>query len=143
MIREKWQSFLAGRDVGPMVSPLCDNWSLDIPYRWPLEGPKPFPAGHMNHALCEQIAMAEICGWDATFLAAVPFTPRNPDIQAKVHTESIDGGTRTEYRTATPYGDLLCIVEQKKTQHVVKQESTTVEDYRRKAWVLQQESRLR
>jgi hypothetical protein len=137
--REKWRAFLAGQDVGPMVSPLCDNWSLDVPYRWPYDEPEPFPAGHPSHTLCEQMAMAKVCGWDATFLGSVGFPPRNAALQAQTRTENIDGGTRNEYRTPTPYGDLVRIVERKKTQHVVKQELATEEDYRRKTWVLQGE----
>lgn len=137
--REKWRAFLVGQDVGPMVSPLCDNWSLDVPYRWPYDEPEPFPAGDLNHALSEQMAMAKVCGWDPTFLGAVGFVPRNADLQAQTRVEKIEGGTRSEYRTPTPYGDLTQIVEQKKTQHVVKQELATQEDYRRKTWVLRGE----
>lgn len=138
-VRQKWLAFLAGQDVGPMVSPLCDNWSLDIPYKWPLPGPEPIPDGLPNHGLCEQMAMAHVCGWDPTYLASVGMPARNPALAGQSKVERIDGGTRTEYRTPTPYGDLVSIVEQKKTQHIVKQELATEEDYRRKSWMLRQE----
>ena len=137
--RRKWELFLAGQDVGPMVSPLCDNWSLDQPYRWPFDRPEPFPAGHRHHALCEQMAMARLCGWDATFLAGADCTPRNADARPRTSGTPIAGGRRTEARIDTPYGPLVSVVEQKVTQHVVKAELQTEEDYRRKAWFYRQQ----
>ena len=48
---DKWNALVAGHNVGPMVSPLCDSWRLDEPYRWPGPGPEPFPPGHPEHSL--------------------------------------------------------------------------------------------
>ena len=79
-MREKWFSFLNGEDVGPMISPLCDDWSLDIPYHWPYSDVDPFPPGSKYHRVSQQMAMAGVCGWDPTFLAAVPFQPQNQAI---------------------------------------------------------------
>ena len=135
--REKWELFLRGDDVGPMVSPLCDNWSLDVPYHWPYDEPEPFREGHPSRTLGEQIAMAGVCGWDPTFLAAIPFTPRDPALRPQVTTGRLDcGGTRAESVVHTPYGDLTSVVEQKVSSHVVKAELACEEDYRRKAWAV-------
>jgi hypothetical protein len=66
--REKWFRFLAGEDVGPMVSPLCCEWHFREPYRWPFDHPEPFPEGHAHRMVTEQLASAGVCGWDPTFL---------------------------------------------------------------------------
>jgi hypothetical protein len=138
--REKWLRLAAGEDVGPMVSPLCDNWALDIPYRWPVAGqPEPFPEGHAYHAVAEQIAMAEICGWDPSFLAGVSCDPRNESARPTTHTEPIPGGTRTESRVETPYGPLTTVSEHLVSNRVVKHELETAEDYRRKGWFYRQQ----
>ena len=135
--REKWELFLRGQDVGPLVSPLCDNWSLDVPYHWPYDEPEPFQEGHRARTLGEQIAMAKVCGWDPTFLASIPFTPRDPDIEPQVKTTQLGGGgRRTETVIRTPYGDLTSVSEHKATSRTVKAELASQEDYRRKAWVV-------
>lgn len=134
--REKWQRFLAGQDVGPMVSPLCDDWSLDIPAHWPEGVCETFPAGHKQRPLSEQIAMAAVCGYDPTFLCRVAMQPRNPDLLPTSTTEAIAGGWRTTSRVATPLGDLTCVTENKTTGHTVKDWMETADDYRRQAWLL-------
>lgn len=133
--REKWEWFLKGDDVGPLVSPLCDGWSLDIPYVWPFEEPDPFPPGHPQHALSEQMAMAGVCGWDPTFLASVPMPPRDGRILPRTATTRVGGATRSETRTWTPLGDLVSIAETMKTTHAIKHDLATEEDYRRRAWL--------
>lgn len=138
-MREKWSHFLKGEDVGPMVSPLCDDWSLDEPYRWPYEDPDPFPPGFTHHHLSQQMAMAAICGWDPTFLAAVPFRPRNADARSRVETTPIDGGQRVEQRIHTPFGDLTHVDETKTSRRVVKEWLTDREDYQKAIWLTRQE----
>jgi hypothetical protein len=137
--REKWFRFLAGKEVGPMVSPLCDDWSLDQPYRWPYDGPDPFPAGSPHHALSQQIAMAAICGWDPTFLASVPFNAENPDVAPQVKETAIAGGTHSEQRIYTPYGDLTFTVETKTSRQVIKPWLETREDFKRAIWLTEQQ----
>ena len=133
--REQWARLIAGQDVGPMVSPLCDNWSLDIPYFWPYAEPEPFPQGHRHHALCEQMAMAKVCGWTPSFLAGIPFTPRRPDLAAEVVSRTVGGGLmRTETCIRTEYGDLTSVMESGVSSHTVKPLLVTAEDYRRMAW---------
>lgn len=132
---EKWRAFLAGEDVGPMVSPLCDDWALDIPYHWPYEEPDPFPPGHGDEILSQQMAMAKVCGWDATFLCGGGFVPRRPEVRPESRTAQVNGVSRTETRIRTPYGDLTSIVESKTSLHTVKAMVQTEEDLRRMAWV--------
>ncbi len=138
-VREKWLYFLNGEDVGPMVSPLCDDWSLDIPYYWPYEDPDPFPPGSAHHRMSQQMAMAGVCGWDPTFLDAVPFQPRNTDILPKTTTETIDGRARTESRIQTLYGDLVSITERSASQHTAKSWLDSKDDYRKAIWLTRQQ----
>ena len=133
--RETWAALVAGEDVGPMVSPLCDNWSLDIPYRWPYDDPDPFPPGHAWHTLSQQMAMAGVCGWTPSFVTGLPFSPRNSDIEPQTSTSTVNGVSRTETRIRTPYGDLTGITESKVSSHTVKSMLTTEEDYKRMAWL--------
>src|SRR4030042_1480189 len=104
--REKWRLFLAGDDVGPMVSPLCDDWSLDVPYAWPYDEPDPFPPGDRWHGLSQQMAMAGLGGWAPPFLCAGARPPKRAEILPEHRTTDIDSGSRTESRIRTPYGDL-------------------------------------
>ena len=122
-----------------MVSPLCDNWALDQPYAWPYDGPEPFPAGHSQHALCEQMAMAKVCGWDPTFVVGFSCVPRNQAAATETTVTPIAGGCRVESRIDTPYGPLRRVVEQLTTQRVLKAELETREDYHRKAWFYRQQ----
>lgn len=139
-IREKWFQFMRGENVGPMVSPLCDDWSLDQPYRWPYEDADPFPAGSRCHALSQQMAMAGICGWDPTFLAGVRFQPRNAGVIPEIRKEETVCGTREESCIHTPYGDLTSVTEQMVSSHTVKSWLETAEDYRKAIWLTQQQS---
>lgn len=132
---EKWRRFLAGENVGPMVSPLCDDWTLDIPYVWPFEEPDPFPPGHGDEILSQQMAMAEVCGWDPTFLCGGGFIPSRMDVRPEYKSIPISGGNQTETRIHTPYGDLTSIVESKTSTHTVKRLIETEADLRTMAWV--------
>ena len=132
---EKWRLFLAGEDVGPMVSPLCDDWALDIPFYWPHEEPDPFPPGHGDRILSEQMAMAAVCGWDATFLCGGGFIPARLEARPDPTTTAIPGGNRTETCIRTPYGDLTSVIESKTSLHTVKRMIETEEDLRRMTWV--------
>lgn len=138
--REKWQRFLAGEDVGPMVSPLCDKWCADIPYRWTLPEPEPFPAGTSNHALSQQIMMAELFGWDPLFLASIDFIPVNPDCRPVRKSEKTAKGlTRITTTIRTPYGDLTQIEEQNgQTLCLVKDYLQDDEDFRKMIWYTEQ-----
>jgi len=140
--REKWQLFISGHDAGPMVSPLCDDWSLDVSYYWPYENePEPFPAGHRYHALSQQMAMAKVCGWDPTFLCGADMPPRDPDIRPRNSWTALPGGgTRNETVIQTPLGPLSCITETKSTTHVVKNWIETEEDLRRTTWLTRRQA---
>jgi len=133
--REKWRLFLSGEDAGPMVSPLCDDWSLDVPYAWPYDEPDPFPPGDRWHSLSQQMAMAGLCGWEPAFLCAVDLPPRRPDILPEHKTTDIEGGSRTESRIRTPHGDLTCVTEHKVTNHTVKAWIEEREDFHRTIWL--------
>jgi hypothetical protein len=139
--REKWFAFLRGEDVGPLVSPLCCEWKLAEPYRWPYDDrPPPFPRSHLNWQITEQLAVAKVCGWDQRFLAYLPFTARNQAARCVERTQALPGGgTRTERRIATPYGDLSQIEEKKKSAHVLKEWLETKDDFRKAIWVTRQE----
>lgn len=134
--RQTWARLVAGEDVGPMVSPLCDNWSLDVPYRWPYPEPDPFPPGHPQHGLSQQLAMAALCGWTPSFLAGVPFQYRDETVLPACHTTTQGGVSRTETRIRTPYGDLTSMTESRVSSHTIKGLLETEEDYRRLAWHL-------
>lgn len=118
-----------------MVSPLCDDWAADVPYYWPEETADPFPPGSPHHQLGQQIAMASICKWDPTFLAAVPFKSRNPAADGQATTITADGVTRTQTIIHTPYGDLTEITENRQTAQTIKAMLETEDDYRRMTWV--------
>ena len=137
---EKWNLLVSGQDVPKMVSPLCDDWSLDVPYYWPFEGAEPHPPGHTYHWHGQQIAMAGACGYDPTFLCGVPFPARRTEAKARVTTAAIDGGTETTTVYDTPYGELKNIVQRKTSQHEVKPFCETEDDYRRMAWLVRQQA---
>ncbi len=135
--RERWQAFLQGQDAGPMVSPLCDDWSLDIPYHWPCDEPELFPAGHRYHALCQQMAIAKICGWDPLYLAAVDFTPLDESLRPVRDVQREGGGTRTQVRIDTPYGPLTyATLAGELTTGVAKEWLVTREDYQRTLYLV-------
>jgi hypothetical protein len=137
--REKWFQFLKGQDVGPMVSPLCDDWALNEPYRWPYEEPDPFPPGSPHHMQSQQMAMAGLCGWDPTFLAWVVYPSRNADALPETRRQETSGRTRVESCIHTPYGDLTSIEEFAVTSTTLKAWLETEEDYRKALWLTQQE----
>jgi hypothetical protein len=135
--REKWQHFLKGEDTGTMVSPLCDDWCLDIPYRWQLDEPEPFPQGHKAHTLSQQVSMAHICGWDPLFLAAIDFMPVDEKARSKVNTTTINNKQRSEYHIDTPYGILSQVTERNEiTTGVVKEWLETENDYKKMLWLV-------
>jgi hypothetical protein len=137
--REKWKLLLSGGDPGPMVSPICDDWSLDIPYYWPFEEPEAFPVGDRRHYVGQQLAMAGICGWDALFLADIDFIPINQDCAIQRRTWMTDGKTMTESRIETPFGPLShLIARNEESSHVEKDWLQTQEDYRKAIWVVGQ-----
>ena len=133
--RRKWELLLAGGDPGPIVSPLCDDWSLDVPYAWPYPDPDPFPPGHPRHTLSQQMAMAGVCGWDPTFLCALDMPPRDPEALPRTMTRQDDGITRKTSSIHTPYGELTSIIEEQQTSRTVKAWIETEEDFRRMTWV--------
>lgn len=139
-MREKWFALVRGEDVGPIVSPLCDDWSLDMPYEWPYDDPDPFPPGAPHHGLSQQMAMAGHCGWDPTFLAAVPYVPANQDIEPTHERVKTEHGTRTHSRISTPYGELTSITERGvNTGRTIKSWLEDEADYRKALWVTQQQ----
>ena len=138
-MREKWFCFLKGDNVGPMVSPLCDDWSLDEPYRWPYDEPDPFPPGDPHHMVSQQMAMAGLCGWDPTLLAWFDYPPRNPDARSEVRRQEVNGRTHVESHIHTPYGDLTCVEEFAVTSHTIKPWLQTEADYRKALWLTQQQ----
>lgn len=135
--REKWLAYLQGEDMGPMVAPLVDNWSLAEEYFWPYDEPEPFPAGHPQHALGGQMAMAKVCGYDPLFYAGVPFAYTH-NVKTRSNEKQENGRRIVETFTETPYGELHSIVEISKTQHVVKSEVNTAADYAKMRWYVQQ-----
>ncbi len=140
--REKWFGLLKGEDVGPMVSPLCDDWALPEPYYWPYEGLEPFRRDKWQHDLLnQQMAMAKVCGWDPTFLTALTFTYRNPDIEPVNKWEKTSRGTNTnESCIHTPFGDLTSITEYAPdSNHATKEWLITEDDYRKAIWLTRQQ----
>ncbi|OGO80172.1 MAG: hypothetical protein A2Y21_03670 [Clostridiales bacterium GWC2_40_7] len=139
-LREKWRLFLSGVDVGPMVSPLCDDWSLDIPYYWPYDEPDPFPPGHKAHGLSQQMAMAKICGWDPLYLASIDFIPKNQKILPITKSYIKNNRKCIETHIETPYNELTSITEQNENNHcIVKEWLTTEEDYKSMIWLAKQQ----
>jgi len=139
--RAKWLAYLRGEDVGPMVAPLVDDWSLDEPYYWPYEESDPYPPGHPQHGFSQQMAMARICGYDPLYYVGVPWVLATP-VERTVHSHREGERTTTETRTPTPYGDLLTVTEQARSVHTLKPEVVDEDDYRKMLWVIEQESRL-
>jgi len=139
--RAKWQAFLHGEDVGPMVAPLVDDWSLDMPYYWPYEEPDPYPPGHPQHGFSQQMAMAAICGYDPLYYVGPPFVQIDP--VEPIVTEYEEGGkTHIETRTATPYGELRSVVKMDKIPYTVKPEIETEDDYRKSLWLIEKSGQI-
>lgn len=139
--REKWYAYFQGDDVGPMVAPLVDNWSLDEAYYWPYDEPEPFPAGHPQHALAQQMAMAKVCDYDPLYYAGMPFEYTH-GIISRVEERQQTGRRIIETHTETPYGDLHSILEVDKTQHVIKSEVQTREDYAKMLWFVKEQAKI-
>jgi len=141
-MREKWFGLLKGQDVGPMVSPLCDDWALPEPYRWPYDEPEPFRKDKWQHDLLnQQMAMAKVCGWDPTFLTALTFTYKNPDIEPISKSQQTDRGTTVvENCIHTPFGDLTSTSEHATdSNHFTKEWLITEDDYRKAIWLTKQQ----
>lgn len=138
--REKWQRFLAGEDVGQMVSPLCDKWTADFPYEWKLDEPEPFGEGDTNYILSQQIMMAEIFKWDPLFLGAIDFQPKNQDARVIETREERDGGiTRITSTIHTPYGDLTQVQDSNgETLGLIKDYLEDEEDFKKMIWYTEQ-----
>lgn len=139
--REKWQRFLSGEDMGQMVSPLCDKWCADTPYKWTLKEPEPFGEGDMNYILSQQIMMAEHFKWDALFLAAIDFKPRNKECEVIQTIEPRPGGNGTRITSTihTPYGELTQIQDHNgETLGLVKDYLQDEDDFRKMVWYTQQ-----
>jgi len=134
--RTKWQAFLRGEDVGPLVAPLVDDWSLAEPYAWPYPEPDPYPPGTPQHSFSQQMAMAAICGYDPLYLVSPTFVLNNPE-EPKVR-EWVEGEKKlVETRFTTPNGDLYSIVEMKQIPYTIKPEIESEEDYRRSLWLIE------
>lgn len=138
--KEKWQRFLGGEDVGQMVSPLCDKWGTNIPYKWTLPEPEPFREGDSNYILSQQIMMAEIFKWDPLFLAGIDFHPNNNACQViQTREERGNGITRITSRIQTPYGELTQIQDQNgETLGLVKDYLQDDDDFRKMIWYTEQ-----
>jgi len=135
--RERWEDVFNGGGTEGMVSPLCDNWRLDFPYTWPYDRADPFPPGHRYHQLSQEMAMARICGWDATFLCGLDL--RNTADAPKQYTRQyyIRGGNNVyeETKIETPYGDLTqLILRSDRTYHAEKPWLVRREDYQKAIW---------
>lgn len=133
--KEKWRLLLSDEGACPMVSPICDDWSLDIPYYWPYEGPDPFPPGHRRHTLSQQMAMAKICGWDAMLISGIDFLPKDESLLPSVKTYESQGRVVTETHIATPYGELSNIVARNESSCVIKEWLISEEDYKKAIWL--------
>ncbi len=139
--RAKWQAFLRGEDVGPMVAPLVDDWSLAEPYRWPYDEPDPYPPGTPEHGFSQQMAMAKICDYDPLYYVGTPFVLHDP-VEPQI-SERVEGGKKiVETRYATPFGDLCSIVEMKQIPYTLKPEIENEEDYRRSLWLIERSGDL-
>jgi hypothetical protein len=94
--REKWFAFLQGKEVGPMVSPLCSDWNFtDRPYEWPYaDEAEPYTKDVFEWQLTEQIALAKLLDWEPRFMTGLPLQNVNPRINTKRQKETIEGGQR-------------------------------------------------
>jgi len=134
--RDRWKNYLAGKEGVPLVSPLCDKWSVgDMPYGWKGEGPEPFPPGESNHQLCGQWMMAHTFGWEPLFLAAIDFQPRDKSLATKISAHE----SKTVSIIHTPEGDLQRIDQHNgTTRRCLKDYLETEGDYEKMLWYTQQ-----
>jgi hypothetical protein len=82
------------------------------------------------------MAMAEVCGWDPSFLAHISIHAQNPDVEPAVREWTDGGATLTETRIETPYGELSSRTERKKTSRTTKHMLENENDYRKMTWLL-------
>lgn len=138
--RDKWFSFLQGKDVGTMVSPLCSDWNFpDRPYEWPYGNePEPYPRDVFNWQLTEQIALAKLLDWEPRFMMGLPFVGANSPIVTRHTKETLDDGHRVRAEIETPYGNLTHVEIKQKTSHVEKEWLETEEDYKKAIWITEQ-----
>lgn len=139
--REKWFAFLRGENVGPMVAPLVDDWSLDIEYYWPYDEADPYPPGQLYHTFSQQMAMAKLCGYDPLYYVSPPFVLREP-LQTTVTSHQEGERTITESRTETPYGPLVGITEMLQSTRTLQPEVQSADDFRKVMWINEQEMQL-
>jgi hypothetical protein len=133
--REKWTKYLAGEDVGPMVSPLCDKWGAAEKYKWEGPGPEPFGPDEKQRSLCGQIMMAKTFGWDPLFLAAINFHPINESIEPAITKEYKSGKLETVSTIRTPSGDLTHVEEDNGiTTRSLKDYLEDESDYEKMLW---------
>lgn len=139
--RAKWQAYLRGEDVGPMVAPLVDDWSLAEAYYWPYAEPDPYPPGDPLHGFSQQMAMAAICGYDPLYLVAPPFALID-EVTPMVSESTENGKTHITTRFSTPYGDLHSIVLMDKIPYTIKPELENEEDYQKSLWLIAQSGHI-
>jgi len=138
-IRERWNELLDGGSTDGMVSPLCDNWCLDFPYKWPYEYEDPFPPGHKYHRLSQELAMAKYCGWDPMFLSSIDSRYTNDAPKQYVRRYYTPGSNtfHTETRIETPYGDLVQETSNADNMDFEKKHwLNTKEDYQKVIWFM-------
>ena len=137
--REKWQKYLAGDDVGPMVCPLCDKWCVgDVEYRW-RNGPEPFAGDETREFFRGQIMMVKEFKWDALFYAAIKFQPNNKAAAPRAETHTKDGMTYTTTTISTPAGNLTQLYENNGlTNRCVKNYLEDESDYEKMLWYTDQ-----
>jgi len=138
--REKWAAFLAGRDVGPMVCPLCDKWGAgDIEYKWRGPDPEPFAGDDGRRNFRGQIMMAKTFNWDPLFYAAINFQPMDGDL-APVVEKSVKGDKNyTVTRIRTPHGELTRVEEDNGlTTRCLKDYLDDEPDYEKMLWLDEQ-----
>lgn len=135
--REKWFSFLQGKEVGAMVSPLCSDWNFsDRPYEWPYaDEPEPYSKDVFEWQLTEQIALAKLLDWEPRFNVGLPFPNNNTHITSHRQKEAIEGGYRLWVEIETPHGRLTHVSSEQKTSHVEKQWLETEDDFKKAIWI--------
>ena len=160
--REKWYKFIAGEDVGPMVSPLCDKWAVgDAEYAWSAGCRDGAGGGDAENAgdcgavdtesratgtpewleenhkqFAGQIMMARTFGWDPNFIAAVRFHPTDASLEPEEESETLaNGGVRTKTTIRTPLGELTHIsIKNGITESCVKDFLTDRSDFEKMIW---------
>ena len=131
--REKWNKFLAGEDVGPVVCPLCDKWPIideDFPE------PEPFTGGEDRKSFYGQINMARAFEWDPLYYVTINFSPNNTELNPVTEKKISGNRTQTFSKIKTPFGDLTRVDETNGlTQRSVKEYLETEADYEKMCWL--------